>query len=121
MTVAVLVYSSNSTLADLIERNLARRGFEVYRTARLPASGEPGPLPHPIDVVVADLDSSEQHVWRGAARLRVLFPTTPLVLLAHDWPSGDRLRALGPCRYVRKPFAIHDLLAALRTVAASAT
>jgi DNA-binding response OmpR family regulator len=112
----VLVWSDNHVLADLIARNLSRRGFDVQEW-RLPPLSAQGRLDHhDADLVIVDLEWLEPELWRRAARLRRLLPGVPLVILGHAWPTSSRVERLQPCTYVRKPFTIDALLAAVQDV-----
>ncbi len=110
----VLVASADTALSDLIRVNLERRGFLV-RQADWAACCEPSPpaLPRAVNAVVADLNCAAPACWGAAPRLRTAFPEPPLLLLAHDWPSATQARACQPCRYLRTPVAIGDLLRCL--------
>jgi DNA-binding response OmpR family regulator len=112
----VLVWSDNHILADLVAKNLDRRGFDVHE----------GPLPpFPVrgateldapDLIVVDLDCLDAELWHRASLIRRLLPGVPLVVLGHSWPTSPRVDRLQPCAYVRKPFAIDALLAAVKDV-----
>jgi DNA-binding response OmpR family regulator len=110
----VLVWSDNHVLSDLVARNLGRRGFDVHEHPLPPLSAR-GRLEHKdADLVVVDLDCLEPEMWRRASLLRKLLPGVPLVILGHAWPTSPRVDRLQPCTYVRKPFAIDALVAAVK-------
>ena len=69
-----------------------------------------------VDLVVLDLDCLDPELWRRASLIRRLLPGVPLVILGHSWPTSPRVDRLQPCTYVRKPFAIDSLLAAVKGV-----
>jgi DNA-binding response OmpR family regulator len=116
-TMNVLVWSNNNVLSDLVARNLSRRGFDVHER-RLPPCSAQGRLEHnDADLVIVDLDWLEPELWRRASLLRKLLPGVPLVILGHAWPTSPRVDRLQPCTYVREPFAIDALLAAVQDVA----
>jgi hypothetical protein len=66
--------------------------------------------------VVVDLDYLDPELWRCASLIRHMLPGVPLVILGHSWPTSPRIDQLRPCTYVRKPFAIDALLAAVKDV-----
>jgi DNA-binding response OmpR family regulator len=120
--VNVLVWSDNRILAGLISRNLVRRGFDVDELP-LPSAHAPSP-PRPLDIqaalAIVDLDCQAPDLWCRAARIRTTIPRIPLVILGHAWPVAAQLDQLQPCIYVRKPFAIDELLAAIQKAPAAA-
>lgn len=112
----VLIWSDNRVLSDLVARNLGRRGFHV-REGGLPSFPilECLEVDDP-DLVVVDLDCLEPELWRRASHVRTFVPGVPMVILAHAWPTSPHIDRLQPCSYVRKPFAIDALLAAVQDV-----
>ena len=115
----VLIRSEDRTLSRLMARNLERRGFAVQEA--MASSGEPHPPSRPMihDLVVVDLGAREPEQWAHAERVRGELPQIPLVFLGHAWPTSPVLERLQPCVYVRKPFAIDTLLAAVQSAPAS--
>ena len=112
----ILVWSDNHILSDLVARNLRQRGFEVDEQP-LPTATPPRLIEHHVpDLLIVDLDCLEPELWRRAAQLRVAVPEIPLVVLGHAWPTTARLDQLQPCIYVRKPFAIQQLVDAIQDV-----
>jgi|GEM_PF-5682127 len=110
----VLVCGNNTILSDLVSRNLMLRGYQVSEQP-LPSEDADGPLDmRGADIVVVDLDCQEPELWRRAASVRTSMRGVPLVILGHGWPIGTQLDRLRPCKYVRKPFAIEQLVAAVR-------
>jgi DNA-binding response OmpR family regulator len=114
----VLVTSPDSTLARLVAWNLEHWGFHLCADTGT-AGGDPPPASLGLDLIIADLDAGETLCWDEAYRLRARYPGTALLLLSHEWPRHDPLAALQPCGYVRKPFAVGDLLATIRQLAPS--
>ena len=109
----ILVWSDNRTLSDLVTRNLTRRGFEVDEHP-LPGAGVPPSSDHSVpDLAIVDISCPEPEMWHRASEIRVMLPGIPMVVLGHAWPTSARLGPLQPCAYVRKPFAIDELLAAV--------
>ena len=119
--VRVLVCSTDAALSDLLARNLARRGFRARQEAWAPCCGAPAAVSEAADVIIGDLDCPEPACWRGATRLREMFPSLPVVFLSHAWPDAARLRLLQPCRYVHTPVAVGELLRALRELVSTAS
>jgi DNA-binding response OmpR family regulator len=109
--VDVLICGADRTLSDLVARNLDRRAFTVRQAPLAPLDATTMPPGVAPGIVVADLDDADPDGWRHAAWLRAAFPYVPLVLLAHSWPSTTVIQRFQPCRFVRKPFAIDELLA----------
>jgi DNA-binding response OmpR family regulator len=120
--VAVLLWSDNRILADLVTQNLVRRGFNVHETP-LPEPDAPAAVTTMVDpdatLAVLDLDAPEPELWDRAGAVRTLMPCIPLVILGHAWPTTAHLDRLQPCTYVRKPFAIDELLTAIQDVPAN--
>jgi DNA-binding response OmpR family regulator len=110
----ILIRSDNPILSELVARNLERRGFDVRETASASAACPSATQERRPDLVVVDLDTQEPEQWERAERVRNAMPSMPLVFLGHAWPTVARLARLRPCAYVRKPFAIDALLAAIR-------
>lgn len=110
----VLLWSSNRILSDLVARNLAHRGFEVRETTLPPDDTPIVLIGDGADIVIVDLDCPEPELWRRAAFVRETVPAVPLVILGHGWPAIVQLDRLQPCTYVRKPFAIDELLTAVQ-------
>jgi DNA-binding response OmpR family regulator len=108
----VLLCGVDDTLAELLARNLTRRGFDVQRLAWTPCCGDKRDLPGEVDVVVADLDCPESDARHTLARLRELVPAQPLVVLTDEWLDPERLQA--GCLCLRKPVAMSDFLRAVR-------
>jgi DNA-binding response OmpR family regulator len=115
----VLVCSGDAVLSDLLQRNLSHRGLRVrlehWDPCRIPSFGslnldEAG-------IVILDLDCPPPASWERAALLRAQLPDVPLILLTNDWPDRQRLLRCEPYAHVRKPFAIQELLSALRGLA----
>jgi len=109
--VGVLLCSDDRTLSDLVARNLDRRAFVVRQAPLAPLDATTLPPGAAPDIIVADLDDEDPEAWYHAAWLRAAFPYLPLVLLAHGWPAPSEIARCQPCRLVRKPFAIDELLA----------
>jgi DNA-binding response OmpR family regulator len=110
----VLVLSVDRTLSQLVQLNLERRGFDVrqHGWAACCGLGE-APRPCAANLVVADLDCPSPACWNGTPRLRAVFPSHPLLLLAHERPSAPYLQTHQPCRSLQKPFAIDELVQAV--------
>lgn len=114
--VIVLVWIDNRILSDLVTRNLARRGFDVRLETSPPPSSSSAPvtpIAEEAGLAIVDLTCPEPELWRSASRVRRILPSIPLVLLGHAWPASAQLDRLQPCTYVRKPFSIDALVAAV--------
>ncbi len=116
---SVLLYSTDAGFSDLVKRNLARRGLRVRQEAWAACHGGPGDVaprvPQGMDVVIADLDCTGSACWQGVVRLRrCLGRSLPVVVLAYEWPDAARLGRCEPCGYLRKPFAVDELLRVLQ-------
>ena len=119
MAPRVLVCSTDATLSNLLQRNLAERGFAVCGMAWAPCWADTQGVPSRSDAVIADLNClqcPEPACWQGVGRLRERVGSVPIVFLGHDWPDARRLEANQPCAWVRQPIAIDELLRALREV-----
>jgi DNA-binding response OmpR family regulator len=114
----VLVLSVDATLAGLLQLNLERRGFSVERQEWAACCGTGAGTPDAADVVIADLDCPPPAAWSGTRRLRAVFPSQPLLLLAHDWPDTQLVEACRPCQYLQKPFGIGEFMRAVGALAA---
>jgi DNA-binding response OmpR family regulator len=118
--VFVLIRCDDCTLSHLVARNLERRGFDVREASSTRAEAPPSRDVRPPDLVVVDLGIQEPEQWERAERVRGEMPRMPLVFLGHAWPTSFQLERLQPCTYVRKPFAIDALLAAVQEAPATA-
>jgi DNA-binding response OmpR family regulator len=65
-------------------------------------------------LVISDLDCPAPACWQCGARLRALFPSHPVLLLAHERPSARFVQAHTPCAYLQKPFAVDELVGAVQ-------
>lgn len=111
--VDVLVASVDGTFSALVRVNLERRGLLVHQAAWAACCGPRPWLPSDADAVVADLDCPAPGCWAAVPHLRAAFPQRPVLLLAHDGPGAARSCACEPCRYLRKPVAVGDLVRVL--------
>ena len=109
----VLIRSEDRTLLHLVARNLERRRFDVREVMSMGAEPPPSHHGRVPDLVVVDLGIQEPEQWQRAERVRSEMPRVPLVFLGHAWPTVPQIERLQPCTYVRKPFAIDALLAAV--------
>lgn len=117
----VLVFSTDAALVERLRSSLAVHGLHVRHATWAPCCAVPtGAEQTPTDVVVADLDCPEPDCWRHATRLRRAFGSLPVVFLFHALPDEARLRAWRPSAYLRKPFAVDELLRVLRDLASVA-
>jgi len=112
-TARVLVLSIDATLADLVKLNLERRRFGVRQQTWAACCGAGAATSEEADLVVADLDCPPPACWNGLSRLRALFPSHPLLVLAYDRPTAPFLQGCSPCRYLQKPFAIDNFMQAV--------
>jgi hypothetical protein len=92
----------------LVARNLAWRRFEVHQAPLAPPDATSLPPGVAIDIVIANVDHEDTDDLRW---LRTLFPYQGLVLLVNGLPGKAQSECLQPCRFIRKPFAIDQLLA----------
>jgi DNA-binding response OmpR family regulator len=115
---SVLLCSPDRELADLVTRNLARRGFRVRHEVWAACHAGPGHGPpessDDVDLVIADLDCMGSASWQAIVYLRRLSRGVPVVFLAYEWPNPGRLGRCQPCGYLRKPFAMDELLRVVR-------
>jgi DNA-binding response OmpR family regulator len=109
----VLVCSIDESFSELVALNLTRRGFSIRRERWAACCDAGETSANQADVVIVDLDCPEPECWRGGTRARRRFPDCALVYLGHGWPATERLRAVQPCGYVRKPFGMGELLRVL--------
>lgn len=112
----VLVVSDDEALRYLIGWNLQARGVIVRELPCL--SGLASLPPSAPSAIVIDLgeEGEEAGGWAEVQALRGAGGAgqVPLVLLGTLWPAPAQLAALQPLSFVRKPFAVSTLLAALR-------
>ncbi len=118
---SVLLCSNDRTLSDLVARNLDRRQYVVRQVPMIQRAGILVPPGMAFDMVVADVDDEDPATWEHVAWLRRAFPYLPLVLLSHSWPSATQAERFRPCHFVRKPFAMDELLAACAAALAVST
>lgn len=114
--VSILVCSLDISLSGLLVWNLSRRGYDTRHVHWDPyyETGEDPPELVDADIVISDLGCPEPDCWAAASQVRQLFASLPVVFLAYCWPDERQLRTLHPCAYLRKPFAVDELLRALR-------
>jgi DNA-binding response OmpR family regulator len=111
----VLVCSSDPALSDLLALNLERSGFGVQQLAWAGAWGKLKDLSAEVDVLVADLDDEQEVAcFEAITHLRSGLNSKPLVILGHAWRDAHRMQRWQPCGYVRKPFAITEVLCVLQ-------
>lgn len=118
--VHVLILSLDVTFAGLLRLNLERRGFGVQHQVWAACCDLGEAMAETTDLVIADLDCPPPAWWDGTRRVRARFPSHPLLLLGHDWPETQMVEACRPCRYLQKPFAIHDFIHAVGALASTA-
>jgi DNA-binding response OmpR family regulator len=115
---SVLLYSTDTRFSDLLTWNLAKRGFRVRQQAwaacHAQAGDVPTDVPPEVDLIVADLDCMGPACWQAIVHLRRLARSLPVVFLAYEWPNSGRLGRCRPCGYLRKPFAVDELLRVLQ-------
>ncbi|MDQ3811462.1 MAG: hypothetical protein M3336_14345 [Chloroflexota bacterium] len=108
----VLVCGPDRTLVELVAWNLAQTRFTVQSQVWNPCGDVAPGVASTEDIVVADFGDHDPPCWAGAAHLRLIAPSVPLLLLSYGWPSAARLRPLEPCVHVRKLPIIQEILAA---------
>lgn len=116
---AVAVVSDDEVSLALIHLNLARRGYAVLVALHehVEQGWEP---PRPPDLLVLDLAAPDPHCWELARQVRARNWARPLrlLLLTVCEPYAHRLAELVTHRYVRKPFAVDELVSAVEAVIA---
>jgi DNA-binding response OmpR family regulator len=122
--VSVLLYSTDSRFSDLLERNLSKRGLRVRQQAwsacHAGTGDAPRQVPADVDLVIADLDCIGPACWQAIVHLRRVVHSLPVVFLAYEWPNPGRLGRCQPCGFLRKPFAVDELLRVLEEFLAAA-
>ncbi len=115
----VVLFSSDRALSDLLKANLERSGFAVRQQTWVQVQALAAEHEGALDLLLADVDDAAEHAcFEAVAGLRKRFAARPLLVLAHEWPDARRLQTWQPCRYVRKPFAVGDVLGALEQLIA---
>ncbi|HLL80872.1 MAG TPA: response regulator [Ktedonobacteraceae bacterium] len=118
--VRILLVEDDEVLRDLLRRNLAARGHEVFSAS----DGETALVylqAMPFDLVVLDINLPDQTGWellRNAQREGWLHPLTlsdgrqklPVVVLSAVRVSLSRLTEFHPLAYLPKPFPMEAVL-----------
>src|SRR5437867_2773809 len=115
----VLLVEDEPDVAELIDYNLAREGYEVLQVANgadaLRQAREARP-----DLVLLDLMIPQLNGWEVCRRLKQ-DPATraiPVIMVTARAEEGDKVLGfeMGADDYVTKPFAIRELIARARAV-----
>ena len=112
----VLVVDDERRYRELLEMDLARRGYRVLtaadglRALDLVEQGEP-------DLVVLDLMLPDMDGYEVCRRIREM-STVPVIMLTARVEESDKVRGLrtGADDYVTKPFSAEELLARIEAV-----
>jgi DNA-binding response OmpR family regulator len=110
----VLVIEDNGDMRDILRVALEGAGYHVL-TASHGQEGLGYLSGHKVDVVLTDLFMPEMDGIEVIAALRRQFPGVKVVAMSGR-PGVDYLgvaKELGAARILRKPFAMHELLAAV--------
>jgi DNA-binding response OmpR family regulator len=114
-TVEILIVEDESTIADFLERGLAREGFAV-QTVGDGAEGERLALNHAFDLIVLDRMLPGRDGLEVLAAIRRSKPSLPVIMLTARTEVADRVAGLdrGATDYVTKPFSFEELAARVR-------
>lgn len=112
----VLVVEDDATVAEVVQRYLAREGYQV----EVQADGAVGlnrALADPPDLVVLDLMLPSMGGLELCRRLRAVIPV-PVIMLTARGEEADRIAGLelGADDYVAKPFSPRELTARVKAV-----
>lgn len=120
VTFVVLAVDDRADLLSLVARALRRSGLEVH-TAQGPLQAlelvdERGVVP---DVVVTDIVMPSMNGVELVGRLRADLPDLGVVFMSGYSGLGDEVAAVPGARFLAKPFAVRDLLDAVRAARAT--
>jgi DNA-binding response OmpR family regulator len=110
----VLVVDDEPAVRSLLQAVLEDEGMQVEAVAdgasaiQVAAAREPS-------LVILDLHLPVLAGTEVAARLSALYDSVPLIILTGDEGLADALLGRTATAYLRKPFDLDDLLAAVRT------
>ncbi|MEP7027734.1 MAG: response regulator transcription factor [Candidatus Eisenbacteria bacterium] len=113
----VLLVEDSGPTRDLVTGALEDAGIEVSSASRL-ATGLRRAMSDAVDVIVLDLMLPDGDGLDLCRELRASGNTTPILCLTARAEVADRIRGLeaGADDYLKKPFAIAELVARLRAL-----
>ncbi|NOZ50494.1 MAG: response regulator transcription factor [Chloroflexi bacterium] len=114
MPARILVVDDERPLREFISRNLAVRGFEVFKAANgLEAMAVF--QTQPLDLIILDLMMPHLNGLEVTERIR-RSSTVPIIVLSALDDERDKVKALdmGADDYLSKPFGVEELLARVR-------
>ena len=113
----ILVIEDSPPTRELLVRSLGAAGHEIETAARL-STGLKAAAAGPFDVIVLDIMLPDGSGLDLCRELRARGDDTPVLLLTAKNEVSDRIAGLdaGGDDYLRKPFAIAELLARLRAL-----
>jgi DNA-binding response OmpR family regulator len=112
---SILLVEDEPGIVDFLERGLRAEGFAV-ETALDGVQGEQRALRESFDMVVLDLMLPGIGGMEVLAKLRLLKPELPVIVLTARGEIEDRVAGLdaGAVDYLVKPFSLAELLARVR-------
>ncbi len=113
----ILVIEDSAPTRELIERSLEAAGHTLATAARV-STGRALALRGAFDVIVLDVMLPDGSGLELCRELRALDLATPILFLTARGEVGDRIEGLdaGGDDYLRKPFAIAELVARVRAL-----
>jgi two-component system KDP operon response regulator KdpE len=116
MTSKILVVDDEKPLREFICRNLAARGFDIYRASNgLEALAIFNT--EKLDLIILDVMMPHMDGLETCRRIRQS-STVPIIILTALGEESDKVKALdeGADDYLTKPFGVEELLARVRAI-----
>ena len=112
----ILVVDDDSLIRQIVRDVLTEEGFAVATAADGPQAIRRATNQSPA-LVVLDMGLPLMDGHAVAVALRADHgPALPILMITADGGAADKAQRVGACAYLRKPFDLEDLVAAVRGV-----